>query len=252
MKTVSAASSASSEPAASSGKYKIFGPALLRTFRCLWILEELGADYEHLAVLPHSEELKKATGIRKVPVLITPNGFTVSESSAINTYLCDTFCNEHPTLVPRAGSHERARYDQTISVLTSDLDAQGICVQLKYEHMGEIYGYIPEAVKQARKHFNKTNRSLIKQLQQEGPYLMGKHFTPADPIYVHLLQASQVMGWDDKWKDVECMRNYMALCTQRPAYKKVHAVRVKEMEGASRYGTRQNVRSAKTKQRSKL
>ena len=39
--------------------YKIFGIAQSRTFRVLWMLEEIGERYEHIPAKPHSSEIIK-------------------------------------------------------------------------------------------------------------------------------------------------------------------------------------------------
>mmetsp|Transcript_16149 Transcript_16149/g.45239 ORF Transcript_16149/g.45239 Transcript_16149/m.45239 type:complete len:245 (-) Transcript_16149:154-888(-) len=210
---------------------KILGPASFRTFRCLWMLEELGIEYEHLPLLPLSKEVKKYNPLRKVPVLIThPDGFVLYESAAINTYLCDLV--QHPTMVPPPRTESRAIYDQTVSVIISELDAQGLWIQRKHEGMGDLFTFVPDAVTHARKYFHKTNRALIGQLKQPGPYLLGPDFTAADVLYVHCLDWSKTIGWDEKWKDDAAVVRYMTLCKQRPAFRKVAAMRAQEIEAS--------------------
>jgi glutathione S-transferase len=201
------------------------GPASFRSFRCLWMLEELGIPYQHVRAGPHSEEVLKHNPLGKVPVLVEEDGFSMYESAAINTYLADKYRVKNSTLVPPAGTRERGFYEQTMSVLTTELDAQGLWVHRKHEALGEFFTYVPDAVKHARKYFNKTNRVLIQQLKDGGPYLLGNEFTAADMAYVHCLNWSKSIKWSDKWEAEPKVLEYLDLCSSRPAYIKVRAMR---------------------------
>jgi glutathione S-transferase len=189
------------------------------------MLEELGIPYQHSRALPGSDEVKKYNPLGKIPVLVEEDGFSLYESPAINTYLGDKYRRENPTLVPPAGTRERGLYDQTLSVLTSELDAQGLWIHRKHEALGDFFTHVPDAVAHARKYFHKTNRALIQQLKDGGPYLLGKDFTGADIIYVHCLDWSKSIGWNEKWKEEPSVLEYLDLCESRPAYIKVKGIR---------------------------
>lgn len=85
-----------------------------RSQRVLWLLEELGVDYEikhyerdaKTMLAPNS--LLKVHPLGKSPV-ITDGDITVGESGAIIDYLIDRYDAEHK-LVPAAGTPERLRY----------------------------------------------------------------------------------------------------------------------------------------------
>jgi glutathione S-transferase len=208
---------------------KLLGGASFRSFRCLWMLEELAVPYQHVvAASPQSKETKTYNPLGKVPVLVEHDGFVLYESVAINTYLGDEYRSNNPTLVPPAGTRKRAIYNQTMSVLSTELDTQGLWIHRKHESMGHVFTYIPDAVTHARKYFHKTNRTLIQQLKNEGPYLLGTDFTAADIFYVHCLDWSISIGWDDKWKEDPVIIEYLKLCKERPAYFKVKAMRAAE------------------------
>ncbi|MFA9474938.1 MAG: glutathione S-transferase N-terminal domain-containing protein, partial [Filomicrobium sp.] len=49
--------------------YKLIGYPKTRAFRVLWMLEEIGAEYEIDPVMPRSEECKAINPSGKVPVL---------------------------------------------------------------------------------------------------------------------------------------------------------------------------------------
>jgi len=84
-----------------------------RSQRVLWLLEELGVDYEVTRYErdPGSSlappELKKVHPLGKSPV-ITDDGLVVAESGAIIEYIVETHGGGR--LIPPAGSPERLRY----------------------------------------------------------------------------------------------------------------------------------------------
>ncbi|KAG7355416.1 glutathione S-transferase, C-terminal domain containing protein [Nitzschia inconspicua] len=216
---------------------KIMGSANFRTFRCLWMLEELGIEYEHVpSASPQSEQVKKYNPLGKVPVLIEDNEFALYESGAILTYLGDRYdANNNsgnkklsPPLVPRAGTRERGLYDQTMSVLLTELDAQGLWIHRKHEALGGIFTFIPEAVEHAKKYFSKTNRVLLQQIKNQGPYLLGPAFSGVDIVYIHCLDWSKSIGWNDRWKDDPTLQGYLELCKSRPAYIRTKQIRSNE------------------------
>ncbi len=84
-----------------------------RSQRVLWLLEELGCEYQLVRYQrdPHSllapPELKRIHPLGKSPV-ITDGGQTLAESGAIVEYLIERYGNGR--LRPPAGSPERLRY----------------------------------------------------------------------------------------------------------------------------------------------
>jgi glutathione S-transferase len=158
---------------------------------------------------------------------VEDDGFALYESGAIITYLGDrqTGSGTLPSLVPTSGTRERGLYDQTMSVLLTELDAQGLWIHRKHEALGEFFTFIPEAVVHARKYFSKTNRVLIQQLKDSGPYLLGADFSGVDIVYVHCLDWSKSIGWNDKWKDEPVLQKYIERCISRPAYVKTAKIR---------------------------
>lgn len=85
-----------------------------RSQRVLWLLEELGVDYEvkryqrDAKTMLAPPELKDVHPLGKSPV-ITDRGQTVAESGAIIEYLVDRY-GRNSGLTPADGTPERLRY----------------------------------------------------------------------------------------------------------------------------------------------
>lgn len=78
----------------------IYGSPRSRTMRTLWMAEELGLDYEHIAVAWDDPWLKSPDFLRLNPLGAVPtidhDGFSLGESLAINLYLAKTFGATEP------------------------------------------------------------------------------------------------------------------------------------------------------------
>lgn len=206
-------------------RIQLLGTAWSRAFRNVWMLEELGIPYEIINALPASTIVKSFVQSGKIPVLLenenndTTPSFILYESSAINTYLGDQYGN-NKGLVPLYGTKERAIYDQTISCITNELDSQGLWIHRKHDAMKHIFGESEVAVKAAKRNFHIVNEQLSIQLN---PYLLGNTFTAADILYVHCLDWSKSINWNDKWPNN--INTYRTLCHERIGYQKSKVLR---------------------------
>ncbi len=221
---------------------KLIGKGKTRTFRCIWALEELGIPYQHIPAEPQSEQVKEHNPLGKIPVLVEDDGFSIFETNAIITYVGDKvrsggYSSSNTTLVPACGTKERGLYDQTMSVLATELDTQALWIHQKHKLMADKFGLIPDAVEHARTYFDKTNLMLLQQLKDkrteagisdddERPsYILGQNFTAADIVYVHCLFWSKLIGWDATWKDEVVVTNYLNSCKSRDAFSRAFAKR---------------------------
>eukprot|EP00978_Attheya_sp_CCMP212_P002874 scaffold5881_cov44-Attheya_sp.AAC.1 len=230
--SVSAAASNYCVPAA----LTLVGRTSFRTFRNVWMLEELGVPYHQLPVSPWSAESKRYHPLGKVPSLAVEftsisskdaaasKNFHMYESVAINTYLGDVYRYDgtsttrlpvqhdgnddrgeqlHNYLVPMAGTPERALYEQWVLTAATELDSQGLWIHRKHQALGKVFGHIPEAVQHAQEHFNKVvNQILLPHLLEtpnNHPYLLGCHFGAADIVWVHCLDWAESIGWGTIW-----------------------------------------------------
>ena len=98
--------------------YKVLGMTATRAFRVLWMMEELGLEYQHLDLRPGSDEMKAVNPTGKVPALLEGDN-VVLDSTAIIQYLAD----KHGGLTYAAGTMERAQQDSFTQFILDEIDA---------------------------------------------------------------------------------------------------------------------------------
>lgn len=160
--------------------YTVIGTGKSRTFRVLWLLEELGQPYQHVPANPRSDGVVEFNPAGKVPVLID-DGTPITDSTAILTYLAD----RHGGFTYPAGTLDRARQDSLTQFLLDEFDA---ALWLAARHSFVL----PEemrlsAIKNTlRWEFEHSQKTLIHRIG-DGPYLMGAQPTVPDFILAHCL-----------------------------------------------------------------
>lgn len=211
---------------------KLIGSNKFRSFRNLWMLEELGIPYQYIPAFPGSPDAKSANpNFSKIPILIDGD-FKMTESVAINTYLGDKFRGKDGVkdLVPVPGTRLRGVYEQHIHCLQTELDAQGIWIHTKHEVFKNILAPpSPEAVAHAKMHSEKVIGIYAAILRESGGnYILGDEFgfSACDILFVHCLNWADRIKWNGKWdsqteRDSETgrvLRNYLANSMKRKAY----------------------------------
>ncbi len=159
---------------------KIYGPVGTRTYRTLWMAEELGIEYEHITDAT-PEALVAVNPMAQVPA-IDDDGFTLTESMAINLYLA----RKHGKLMP-SSVHEQA---QTLRwcfwVMTA---VEGTLLDV-LKHLHGIMGYDkdPDAVAAGIETLQRPLRVLNGHLADRD-HLVNQDFTVAD------LNVASVLSW---------------------------------------------------------
>ena len=191
--------------------YKAVGTVRSRTFRVLWMLEELGVPYDHIAEGPRSETVRKLNPLGKVPVLIEGEE-VIPDSVAIITYLAD----KHGQFTAPAGTLARAHQDAMTQFLCDEFDA---CLWSAARHSF----ILPEelrvpAIKEAlRWEFARSQKELVRRMG-DAPFVMGEAFTIADIMATHCgtwARNAKFEISEPKYED------YINRMTARPAWKRV-------------------------------
>ena len=194
--------------------YKILGGHRSRTFRVLWMLEELGLDYEHEPAAPRSDEVKVFNPAGKGPVLVV-DGTPITDSTAILTFLAD----RHGALTHKAGTLDRARQDSMTQFLLDELDSI-VWTAARHSFI------LPEELRQTgikntlKWEFERSQKTLVSRMGK-GPFLMGEKMTIPDIILTHC------GNWADTAKfDITepRLQEYFDRMRTRPAYVRARAV----------------------------
>ena len=158
--------------------YTVIGTVKSRAARVLWMLEELGQPFEHVAAPPQSEGVTAINPAGKVPVLID-DGTPITDSTAIIQYLAD----QHGGLTHPAGTLARARQDSLTQFLLDEFDAN-LWMAARHSFV------LPEELRHAaikntlRWEFERSQKVLMARMGG-GEYVMGDKMTVPDIILTH-------------------------------------------------------------------
>ena len=193
--------------------YKIIGTASSRAGRVIWMLEELGLPYAHVAAKPRSPEAIAANPAGKVPVLID-GAATITDSTAILTYLAD----KHGQLTAAAGTIARAHQDSMTHFLLDEFDA---CLWTAARHSFILPAEMRlPAIKESLKwEFERSQKRLAERMGG-GPFVMGAQMSVPDIL------ATECLGWADEAKfpiTDPGLRSYLTRMQDRPAFKRAMA-----------------------------
>ena len=196
---------------------QIWGGATTRTQRAHWMAHELALDYEAKLIGPRTGETQRAefralNVKEKVPVLVD-DGFVLTESAAIVTYLADTYGAE-TGLVPSSRTRLRAQYNEWLSYVQMELDAHTLYILRKHIDLAHLYGEAPTAVATAIEGFNKQIAFADRRLEDHA-HLVGDGFTGADIMLTTCLTWGQACGIELP----ASLGEYTRRMTSRAAYK---------------------------------
>ncbi|MEY8828627.1 glutathione S-transferase family protein [Sedimentitalea sp. XS_ASV28] len=193
--------------------YKVFGSINSRTFRVLWMLEELDQTYELIQAPPRSEVVMALSPLGKIPVFQVDD-VTITDSTAIMTYLAD----RHGKLTFPAGSIERARQDALSNMILDELDAV-LWTAARHSFVLPEDKRVPEAKPSLAWEFGRNVDRLAGLL--EGPFLMGDRMTIADIIAVHCLNWAHAAKFP---VENEAILGYAKSMRARDAFQRVKAL----------------------------
>ena len=189
---------------------KLYWAPRSRSFRILWLLEEIGASYERVLVDIHNgqqstDDYKAINPIAKVPALVDGDA-RVAESGAICAYLADRFPDSG--LAPAIDDPDRGRYLQWLFYSSGGVEPAITQTFMKFE--------IPPM--QAGWGSAEHVWSVLEDAVQPGPWLLGEKFTAAD-----VLIGSDLHFVVNQFKMLEgrpIIDEYIARCAERPAFQK--------------------------------
>ncbi len=187
--------------------YTLVGSAKNRSARPLWLLEEIGLPFSHIPANAGSPEARAHSPNGKLPVLIT-EGQTISDSTAIMTYLAD----KHGCCTAPAGSLARAAQDSMTQFLLDEFDAL-LWTAARHSFVLPEEHRLPAIKDSLRWEYGRSLTRLADRLQ--GPCLMGADFTLPDIIATHCLGWGAMINFGTP---EGALAKYFAAQRARPAF----------------------------------
>jgi glutathione S-transferase len=185
-----------------------------RSQRILWLVEELGIDYElkHYPRL-HGQfsppEYQALHGLGKSPV-ITDGDRTIAESGAIIEYVLEVYGNGR--MRPAVGSDDWVRYVQWMHLIEGSVMLPYI-LNIYVGMLGEagvpLHGRVHGEVD---KHFG-----FLEAEMKGRDFVVGNDLTGADFQLTFLLEGSEL---SEMLGPYPALRRYLGLMQARPAYKR--------------------------------
>ncbi|WP_371170059.1 glutathione S-transferase family protein [Aliiroseovarius sp. 2305UL8-7] len=193
--------------------YTVIGPTITRTFRVLWMLEELGQSYDHLEYAPRSDELRQYNPAGKVPVLLIDDA-TLTDSTAIMQYLAD----KHGDMTFPAGTIKRARQDGFTQFILDEIDAI-LWTAARHTFILPEEKRVPEVKQSLKWEFARSIDELMRR-KGDAPFLMGDQMTLPDIIATHCGSWAIAAGFPLENAD---FRSYSKSLRNRAAYARAGA-----------------------------
>jgi glutathione S-transferase len=167
---------------------KIYGVARSRAFRTLWMVKELGLDYEHIKVDTATGETRTQAHLALNPnghiPVIDDDGFVLWESMAINLYLAKKY--GAGALYPAGPEHEARAWQWSFWGMT----------EIERPLLTALFNrtILPEDKRDAAA-ADAAEKTLAQPLRvldgalSDSPYLLGGNFTVAD------LNVASILSW---------------------------------------------------------
>ena len=203
-------------------KTYFWGVGTMRTFRPLWVAEELGLTYELFGIGPRTgetqtDEYTRRNPKQKIPYMQDAH-MGLSESVAISRYLIARHGSPESLCLPDT-LEGRAREDEWVSYVYGELDETALYVMRRHGDLETIYGEAPAAVTSAKAYAEK-HLGVISQHLQGKEFLAGDRFGLADVMLVSCLD------WAVRYRFElsDELARYRDAHQQRPAYQRAYAV----------------------------
>jgi len=202
--------------------YKLFWAKSMGSMAAEVLFEEIGADYEKVAVDIEGEENYRAEFLAvnpmgQIPALVLPDGTVMTESAAMVLHICDRYPDAK--LAPPAGSSESARFLRWLvymatAIYTTDL-------RLYYADRITTDATGTEGIEASARADMDRYFAVVNDALDPGPYLLGETYSAAD-VYLWML-AKWHPDVSKLFADNPRIERLSELVEARPAVAKVWA-----------------------------
>lgn len=191
---------------------KLYGTPPTRALRVIWLLNELGLEYEMIPVDLMKGEHRKQDFLTlnptaKVPVLVD-GSLVVTESAAIQLYLADRY--PQAGLIPET-VEDRAQMYRWIFFLVTEIE-QPLWRIARHTFVYPEEKRIPEDVDLARE-------ECVEMIAVLERHMEGREFMVADWLSVADFNAAYILDWASEEKmldDAPRLREYLKSMYARP------------------------------------
>ena len=200
---------------------RIYGTAASRAARPLWVAQELGLAYEHIA-LPYvggatrTPEFLKVNPNGRIPV-VDDDGVLVWESMACAVYLAERFLSPNGLSLAARTHAERAEILRWTFWVVTECEKDAL-IFLMHACFMPPERRKPQLAEESLRHLAGPLRILDQHLQGR-PWLAGDRFTVAD------ICVASVIAWVEGASELmaQCpqVRDWLQGCLTRPAFQQV-------------------------------
>lgn len=199
-------------------KPKLYGISGSRALRSIWMMEELGIDYDHISV-NFMEESKAPEYLEvnpngRIPALVDGD-VVLCESMAINLYLAKKYGKD---LYPTDPATEAKAWQWSVWAIS---EIEPLQMQIVVQKV-----FIPEE-KRNQKVIDRATKGLIRPFKvlndvlAKHDYLLGDQFTVADLNLSSVMLLIESMQFD--FTDFPKIQAWMKRCYDRPSLAKAQA-----------------------------
>lgn len=214
---------------------RLYGVARSRASRNIWMLRELGLDFELVPVIQvyrvanpdepgsplhtRSKEFLAVNPNARVPAL-DDDGFVITESLAINLYLARQYGGD---LGPRD-----AREDSLMTMwsLWAATECEPRTIEIVYNRVANPFGELDEPKAQASVAALRAPFKVLDQALAETGFVVGGRFTAADINLAEVLRYAQAAP--ELFHGAPHVKSWIEACQSRPAYKAMAEMRTAE------------------------
>lgn len=194
---------------------KLHGTSMSSAGRCLWALEELGLEYEHIPTPIADTRTPAHLKINPnghIPVL-EDDGHVLFESIAINLYLADKYGRD--SLWP-ASAEDRGRVYQWSFWAVNEIEPH-LIVMIRQEMFTPPEQFDQQAIEVASEALNAPLKVLDDYLKGR-EYILGNKFMIADLNIAGVLLSAPLVGYDTS--AFPAVTRWFEKCVRRDAHQR--------------------------------
>jgi glutathione S-transferase len=212
----------------------IYGVYRSRASRNIWLAHELGLPFRHVPVMQRyrlpdpppasvvhtrSPEFLQVNPNGHIPS-IDDDGLVLHESLAINLYLA----RKHGTALAPANVGEDGQ--MTMWSLWAATEVEGHAINIIYHRVSNSGRPMDPKIADAAVESLREPFAVLDAALAKGGYLVGSRFTVADINVAEVVRYAQAAP--ELFADAPNVKNWLAACQTRPAFRKMWATRDSE------------------------